>query len=158
MPNVNRRELAAEVNERTKRLEEDAEVEVAHALAVHGALQVDEGVAPDQGVDADGGVSTATDECLINYVRTFGTNARTVAIDKNNNLWVGGLGNQWHEEIDGVTGQHVPGSEFNLGCGGYGGFIDSRGVLWSARGGNGLLRYDTSGMDDGSRWAVSWLG
>ena len=83
-------------------------------------------------MDADGGVSTATDECLINYVRTFGTNARTVAIDKNNNLWVGGLGNQWHEEIDGVTGQHVPGSEFNPGCGGYGGFIDSRGVLAAA--------------------------
>jgi len=92
--------------------------------------------------DKHGGVSTADDECIINYTRTIATNTRTVAIDADNNVWVGGA-NTAHEKIDGATGQPVPGTQFNLGCGGYGGLIDKNGVLWSARYGNGLLRYDT---------------
>jgi streptogramin lyase len=94
------------------------------------------------GADTDGGVSTAEDECIINYTRITGTNARTVAIDANNDVWTGGLGDLDHEKLDGGTGQPVPGTQFNLGCGGYGGLVDGNGILWSARGGTGLLRYD----------------
>lgn len=97
------------------------------------------------GADTHGGVSTADDECIINYTRTIATNTRTVAIDADNNVWVGGA-NMAHEKIDGATGQPVPGTQFNLGCGGYGGLIDKNGVLWSARYGNGLLRFDTKTM------------
>lgn len=96
------------------------------------------------GADTNGGVSTADDECIINYTRITGANARTVAIDANNDVWTGGLGDQDHEKLDGVTGQPVPGTQFNLGAGGYGGLVDPAGVLWSARGGQGLLRYDPS--------------
>lgn len=101
--------------------------------------------------DADryGGVSTAEDECLINYTRVTGTGTRTLAIDANNDVWVGGVFGfgpyHNHEKLNGVTGQPVPGTQFNLGCGGYGGLIDRNGILWSASQGaaNGaLLRYD----------------
>ena len=96
--------------------------------------------------DADGGVSTAEDECTINYTRVTGTGTRTVAIDANNDLWVGGLGDLDHEKLNGLTGLPIPGTQFNLGCGGYGGLIDPAGVLWSARGGSGLLRFDTTAL------------
>ena len=95
------------------------------------------------GVDTNGGVATAQDECIINYTRVTGTNARTVAVDSNNDVWVGGLGNLNHEKLSGATGQPISGTQFNLGCGGYGGFVHPNGTLWSARGGNGLLRYNT---------------
>jgi len=97
------------------------------------------------GADTHGGVSTADDECIINYTRVTGTGTRTVAIDANNDVWVGGLLNSEHEKVDGVTGLPVPGTQFNLGCGGYGGLIDGNGVLWSAgQTWTPLLRYDTN--------------
>ncbi len=92
--------------------------------------------------DSGGGVSTAEDEAILNYTRINGSGARTVAIDAQNNVWTGGLNDQDHEKLDGVTGQPIPGSAFNFGAGGYGGVVDGNGILWSARGGQGLLRYD----------------
>ncbi len=95
------------------------------------------------GVDDAGGVSSAQDECIIHYTRTAGTGLRTVAIDGSNNVWAGGLNNRMHELIDGTTGAPVPGTQFNLGCGGYGGLVDSNGILWSATlNPTQLLRYD----------------
>jgi len=94
------------------------------------------------GANTNGGVTTADDECIINYTRVVATNTRTVVIDANNDIWVGGA-NTAHEKVNGITGQPVPGTQFNLGCGGYGGVLDKNGVLWSARFGTGLLRYDT---------------
>ncbi len=65
-----------------------------------------------------------------------------MAIDANNDLWVGGYSNRWHEKVDGVTGQPVPSTQFNhANCGGYGGLIDGNNVLWSA-GFHNLLRWD----------------
>ncbi|MDQ3177296.1 MAG: PKD domain-containing protein, partial [Actinomycetota bacterium] len=95
------------------------------------------------GVDHDGGVETAVDECIQFYVRVRGTNTRTVAITADNDAYIGGA-NNWHERVDGETGQRVPGTAFNLNCGGYGGLIDGNGILWSARYGGGLLRYNTN--------------
>ena len=97
------------------------------------------------GVDDNGGVSSAEDECIIHYTRTSGTNVRTVAVDGNNDVWIGGYGNRVHEKIDGATGAPVPGTAFNLGCGGYGGLVDGNGVLWSASlSPYAVMRYDTS--------------
>lgn len=93
--------------------------------------------------DSHGGVSTAQDECVVNYTRVNGTGTRTVAVDAANNVWTGGT-NTAHEKIDGATGATVPGTQFNLGCGGYGGLVDPAGTLWSAQFGNGLLRYQPS--------------
>ncbi len=91
------------------------------------------------GVDSHGGVATAEDECIITYTRVAGTGARTLAVDANNDVWVGGLGDRDHERLDGETGLPIAGTAFNLGCGGYGGLIDASGVLWSS---NPPLRYD----------------
>jgi streptogramin lyase len=96
------------------------------------------------GVDDDGGVDTAEDECIIHYVRVTGTRTRHVSVDENNDLWVGGLGDKDFEKVDGGTGEPVPGTQFNLGCGGYGGLIDANGILWSAR--SPILRFDTNTM------------
>ncbi|MBI5385968.1 MAG: tandem-95 repeat protein [Verrucomicrobia bacterium] len=103
----------------------------------------------------------AQDEAIINYVRTVATGARTLAVDAENNVWVGGVGKsgydapdphrRWHEKINGATGERIVGTAFQASCGGYGGLIDSKGYLWSARlsggdiaSGYALLRYDTS--------------
>ncbi|HCT78998.1 MAG TPA: hypothetical protein DGT23_21045, partial [Micromonosporaceae bacterium] len=97
------------------------------------------------GADHNGGVTTAADECLINYTRVAGTNTRTVAVDANNDVWTGGT-NTTHEKVDGTTGLVVPGTAITPGCGGYGGLIDKVGTLWSARWGANLLRYVPGGM------------
>jgi len=91
------------------------------------------------GADDNGGVSTAEDECIINYTRVTGAGTRTVAVDANNDVWVGGTSDREHEKLSGVTGQPIPGTQITPSCGGYGGFVDGNGVLWSAR---NLLRYD----------------
>jgi len=102
------------------------------------------------GQDTAGGVSTAQDEAILNYTRTICTDTRTVAVDKDNNVWVGGTDetadrNQRHQLLDGVSGQPVqPPKQFELTYGGYGGLVDGYGYLWSARWGNGLLRYNTA--------------
>lgn len=127
------------------------------------------------GADTHGGVSTAEDECIINYTRVTGTAARTVAVDTNNDVWVGGYGDLDHEKLSGVTGLPIPGTQFNMGCGGYGGVVDRNGVLWSARWSGLLLRFDPGsltgtcigGMGDyglaidpqtGDIWQTSYLG
>jgi RHS repeat-associated protein len=100
-----------------------------------------------EGVDSLGGVSSAEDELILNYTRTVGSGTRTVAVDPNNDIWVGGFYDDLfynehdHEKISGETGLPVPGTRFNLGTGGYGGLVDGHGVLWSARGPRGLLRF-----------------
>jgi len=93
------------------------------------------------GSDSLGGVSTADDELILNYTRTVGAGTRTVAVDGNNDVWVGGRTDYDHEKISGETGMPIPGTYFNFGAGGYGGLVDGNGVLWSARSGLGLLRF-----------------
>ncbi len=36
----------------------------------------------------------------------------------------------FHEKVNGVTGEVVAGTQFNLNCGGYGGLIDANNVLY----------------------------
>jgi RHS repeat-associated protein len=90
-----------------------------------------------------GRVSSAEDECIINLTEVAASGTRTVAIDVNNDVWVGGTGNRVHEKISGITGEPIPGTLFNTNymydCGGYGGLIDQHGVLWSSR---PLLRFE----------------
>lgn len=95
------------------------------------------------GADDNGGVSTAEDECIIKYLRTNATAVRTLAIDANNNIWIGGRGNFIHELYDGNTGEFIPNSKFANECGGYGGLIDKNGILWSSGAQSAcLLGYD----------------
>ena len=76
------------------------------------------------------GVETAQDEALINYVRTPGKQVKTVAVDKNNNLWAfGGQSPQFITRINGVTG--LTNLSLSASCGSFGGLIDQNGILWS---------------------------
>ncbi|MBI4311678.1 MAG: hypothetical protein HY681_07840, partial [Chloroflexi bacterium] len=93
------------------------------------------------GVNSLGGVSTAADECVVNYTRVNEEATRHVSVDKSNDVWVGGLGSERaYDKLNGLTGAIVR-QEPGIGCGGYGGLITKDGVIWSAR---DLLRWDTS--------------
>ncbi len=85
------------------------------------------------GEDDQGGVSTAQDECILHYVKVASTRPRHVSIDLDGNVWVSGHGGavqRVFDQIDGQTGE-ILSSVGPLDCGGYGGFIDRDGVLWS---------------------------
>ena len=90
--------------------------------------------------DTLGGVSTAADECIINYVRVNSTGTRHVSVDANNDVWISGIGGRYFDLIDDVTGAIIR-QEPPVGYGGYGGLIDGNGVIWSAR---SLLRWNTA--------------
>jgi RHS repeat-associated protein len=92
------------------------------------------------GVDTDGGIETAQDECIINYTRGRAHGTRHVSVNAANDVWVSGTGGHQFDLLDGVTGQ-IKRQEPSVGYGGYGGLIDKKGVIWSAR---SLLRWDTA--------------
>ena len=75
---------------------------------------------------------------VVNYARVTGSNTRTVAVDAQNRLWT--VGQDLDHELLAADGTHT-GTQFNVGCGGYGGLIDNACTLWSARNA-GLLHYD----------------
>ncbi|MBU0718485.1 MAG: hypothetical protein KJ749_09580, partial [Planctomycetes bacterium] len=77
-------------------------------------------------------VRFAQDELILLYQPILGTGTRTVAVDRENNVWIGGYDNGWHGLVDGQTGALLR-DEGVLPCGGYGGVVDCHGVLWSAR-------------------------
>jgi hypothetical protein len=95
-------------------------------------------------------VTAAQDECILHHVDTdalgFG-DSRHLSIDENNKLWIGSFSPKRFVSVDAVTG--IPGTpKTGFACGGYGGFIDRNGVIWSANGGGtGLLRWDPNAPD-----------
>jgi hypothetical protein len=102
---------------------------------------------------ADSNVANAQDECILHHVDTdavFGgfADSRHMSIDAANNLWVGNFnGGGQFIRINGTTGV-VETAPRSFDCGGYGGLIDSAGVIWSANGGAaGLLRWDPAAAD-----------
>lgn len=105
------------------------------------------------GVDTNGGVSTAEDECIITYTKVSSSGTRHVSVDKNNDVWVSGLGSRVFDLVDGKTGL-VKRTEGPVGYGAYGGLIDKNGVIWSA---NPMLRWDTSKPLSGSN-GTNWTG
>ncbi len=123
---------------------------------------------PNTGPDS---ADTAVDECIIDYERTVGTYVRHVSVDRDNNVWIGGHGNRRFSLLDGANGAVLE-TAGSFGCGGYGGLVDDKGVVWSALlTGNGLLRYDPEsgqasclpvyaygmGMDrDSNIWVARW--
>jgi len=105
------------------------------------------------GADTNGGVSSAQDECIVNYVRVSSSGTRHVSVDANNDVWVSGTGNRIFNLIDGLTGI-IKRTEGPVGYGGYGGLIDGNGVIWSS---NPLLRWDTSKPLTGTNGG-NWTG
>lgn len=92
--------------------------------------------------DNEGGVTLAQDECILNYTRVPATGLRTIAVDRNNDVWIGGryqgtyLGTngQWFAKVDGDKGEMMTNTLFDvqtLNVSAYGGLVDGNGVLWS---------------------------
>jgi hypothetical protein len=130
------------------------------------------------GLNNGGGVSLADDECIVNYTRVVPIGVRALAIDANNDLWVGGTGGAFvygssgaYQKVSGVTG--AAGITRPL-LGGYGCVIDSNNVLWSVLVGNSIYRHDITanttttlpaqgiygiGLDlcNGSVWTSSYI-
>jgi len=122
-----------------------------------GYITTSNGLSPlpwpnDENADSAGGVSTAVDECILQYVRAGGELTRYVAVDNDNNVWVGSHDSyNMFELVDGFTGAILEPfgrpSTFAVGCGGYGGIVDCNNVLWSASQyphGERMFRYDTA--------------
>jgi len=104
------------------------------------------------GSDCTGGdtpaVQDAEDECILIYQQVTGNMTRHLAVDLDNDIWVGAWRGDVHatdhghefDHLDGETGCILLSREFD--CGGYGGFVDCYGILWSAGRIDHLLRYD----------------
>jgi streptogramin lyase len=121
-------------------------------------------------------VEDAFDECILIFQRMSGDQSRHVSVDKLNDVWVGPypFTPQTFHKFNGSNGIEIGNfSAAALGCGGYGGFIDRNGVLWSASiSQNFLLRWNTNtstgtcivvpqayglGVDtNGNVWSATW--
>lgn len=107
-----------------------------------------DGVGSTDGAAHVAQVQDAQDECILLYQRLPNApEVRHVSVDAQNNVWAGGypFSPTTFHQLTGNTGAIL--SSFAApGCGGYGGLIDSSGVLWSASlSQNALLRYDIAG-------------
>ncbi len=94
--------------------------------------------------DSGGGVATAQDECILHYVKVSSSVTRHLSVDRDNNIWVSGLGGsnaRVFDLVDGDSGQILR-TEGPMPCGGYGGLVDADGVLWSAQYNGSVLRWD----------------
>jgi len=94
-----------------------------------------------------GVVDLAEDECICLHPQVGPVHARHVAVNADNNVWVGG--DRLFELRDGSTGERM-GNPFGTPRGGYGGLVDCQNALWSTdRKGDpwqhGLLRRDPNG-------------
>lgn len=106
--------------------------------------------------DADGGgpgggpalVEDADDECIQVFQKTTCSNIRHTSIDGANDVWVGGyrgFGTGFNL-LDGETGAITDSFSNSSSCGGFGGLVDSTGLLWSVSqdflGQGWVMRYD----------------
>lgn len=101
---------------------------------------------PGGSYGASAAVTDAVDECILHYVDTApnGYDARHLSVNADGNIWVGAFSssiypNHEFQLLNGTTGA-IMRTEV-LPCGGYGGLIDGKGVLWSSTSGD-LLRWD----------------
>ncbi len=100
------------------------------------------------GRDDNGGVENAEDECIIRYSRVSGTEVRLVAIDRQNNVWVGGSLNHEHQKLNGFSGAVEAGTGFNPGIGGGGGLVDCQNYVWATSSdGSNVLWFDPSDLE-----------
>lgn len=89
-------------------------------------------------------VSGAEDECILKYVAlvadgvTTPGDIRTVAIDPQNNVFVGGSGRTSLFKVNGSTGDIITATMTLQGH--YGGVVDKTGNLWSMQSGTGKVQ------------------
>jgi streptogramin lyase len=95
-------------------------------------------------------VATAEDECILKYVELSAPGVstpgdiRTVAIDPQNNVFIGGYNNSSLYKINGSTGAIITAT--NTLQGHYGGVVDKQGNLWSMSSGSGKVQKTSSDL------------
>eukprot|EP00804_Cyclotella_cryptica_P026132 CCRYP_013024-RA/>CCRYP_013024-RA protein AED:0.41 eAED:0.41 QI:456/1/1/1/0.75/0.6/5/1308/423 len=97
--------------------------------------------------DATGsrGIDTAQDECIVHYTKVRSLGTRHLSVDANNDVWVSGLENRVWDLVKGgrydtaLSGTILRSEGGWPSYGGYGGLMDSKGIIWSSR---NLLRWD----------------
>jgi streptogramin lyase len=100
---------------------------------------------PDAGDGAGGAeawVENAEDECIRLYQRTSSPATHHVSVAPSGDVWVGSFPGAVFDRLDGANGRIL--ETVPMPAGGYGGYIDADGILWSSSySRNLLLRYDT---------------
>lgn len=97
-------------------------------------------IKPWTGADVTG----AEDECILKYVALTApgvstpSDIRTVAIDPQNNVFVGGSGQNSLFKVNGSTGDIITATMTLQGH--YGGVVDKAGNLWSMQSGTGMVQ------------------
>lgn len=92
----------------------------------------------------------AEDECILKYVPLIApgvdtpSDIRTVAIDPQNNVFVGGAGRPSLFKVNGSTGDIITATTTLQGH--YGGVVDKAGNLWSMQSGSGKVQRTTSDL------------
>ena len=106
--------------------------------------------------DTCGGVSTCEDEAILNFVRVeLEEIPEMLAVDGNNDLWVGGSLIDFTgrfdtvlQKVSGVLGIPIPGQRFEADCGGADAIVSGTGELISTSGDNfGALAFGGSDED-----------
>ncbi len=92
------------------------------------------------GVNTNGGTSTAQDELIVFYTKLNGRTIRHLSMNRDGNIWAGGSSVNKFDLINQLTGQIIR-TEQSIGRGGFGGFVNSKGILFSA---GKFLRWDTA--------------
>lgn len=94
------------------------------------------------------GIANAEDECILQHVElkaegvTQPSDIRTVAIDPDNNVFVGGNGTRSIFKVNGATGAIIKAVEpaADVAQSLYGGVVDKDGNLWSMSSGSGKVQ------------------
>ena len=108
----------------------------------------------DGAADGDAMVQDAEDECIRLYQRTSAPRAHQISIAPSGDVWVGSFPGAVFDRLDGTSGAIL--ETVTLPGGGYGGIVDSRGILWSSGfDRNMLVRWDPT-TQSGTTMPVLW--
>ncbi|GJM24869.1 MAG: hypothetical protein DHS20C16_12840 [Phycisphaerae bacterium] len=94
-------------------------------------------------VDDDGGVSTAVDECIVEYIRTDVKFVHGLALKDDAHLWVNGWPVDGLQQINLQADPPILELMMEPGCGGYAGIFAASGAYW-ATGGSGTQAWSQS--------------
>jgi hypothetical protein len=121
-------------------MDNDNDGAIKTSLGLENILPWPDAAGEDQ---TDGGIDTTDDEAVLNFVLTgtFASGPRTIAVDHNNDVWVGGFNDQIHQHLHGTTGA-ILWTSGTLPSGGYGGVINyvaGERWLWSTKFDNNII-------------------
>ena len=128
----------------------------------NGVIDTSVGGTDTKAWNAGAGITGATDECILKHVSLTDaglgalSNVRTVAIDPQNNVFVGGSNDNKIFKINGSTGAIITASTSLQGH--YGGVVDKLGNLWSMQSGSGKVQKTTPDLSSSTLYDLGHSG